>query len=415
MFRRFAGGLLAMVLVLVLGLSKVSAQTNPAPPPAPPRDLPPVASTPPAATMPPAASAPPSPPWVFPAEPAMLEYVLGPGTESCRDEEHFRLELAIVRDARRDKEFLPFDLYDDERVLVRITLSTTPAGKFQGVVEHVPPAGQVAAPEVVKVNSECKDLVRDLAFAAAAYLPFLERPKCTQLADAPCPAPVPSPVAPASATAAAPPVQVEPRAQGAACDPDKDGDEANDEACERLLARLRTKYGRPVEFWLLGGGLMTLVYTSDPGAGVVIGGAVQGKRWSVGLEAQVTLPAPVRVAPSRDADISSFVGLVVPCVRLGETVRFVGCGVVGGGAILSYDAENPVQSLSDWTVRLGPRAGVEVPLGDRFAFFASGEVSFAPVLQVLNYRPPLTSWVQSPASVFLSVGFSVRLGDRAER
>lgn len=398
MFRCFAGGLVAMVLVLVLGSPTVRAQTSPAP----------------VATMPAPTPAAAPPPWLFPADPAMLEYVLEPGTESCRDAEHFRLELAIVRDARRDKEFWPFDLYDDERVLVRVTLSKTPAGKFQGVIEHLPPAGQVAAPEVVKVNSECKDLVRDLAFAAAAYLPFLERPKCTQPADAPCPAPAPSPIAPVSAPAAAPPVQLEPRAQGAGCDPDKDGDEANDDACERLLARLRTKYGRPVEFWLLGGGLMTLAYTSDPGPGVMIGGALQGKRWSVGLEAQATLPAPVRVGPGLDSDVSTFVGLAVPCVRLGETVRFVGCGVVGAGAYLSYDAEDPVQAITQWTVRIGPRAGVEVPLGEGFAFFAAGEVSFAPIFANLSYTPGPT-WVQSAASVFLSVGFSVRLGDRAER
>ena len=83
MLGRLVGGLAGMVLalVLVLGMSPVWAQSE-----APSQ----------------AVDLPPSPPWMFPAEPAMLEYVLKPGTESCRDEEHFRLELAIHRDHRRE-------------------------------------------------------------------------------------------------------------------------------------------------------------------------------------------------------------------------------------------------------------------------------------------------------------------------
>jgi hypothetical protein len=346
----------------------------------------------------------------------MLEYVRKPGAESCRDEEHFRLELAIQRDGRRDDEFLPYDLYDDTSVLVRITLERTPDRKFRGTIEHLPPPGQAAAPNVVEVNSECRDLLRDLAFSATIYLPYLERPACVTVTEAPA-APAP-PRSPVPAAVVQPPAEATPPRQAAEeprCDPDKDGDPANDRRCEDLLAKLAPKYGPRVEFSLLGGGLMTLVYTSDPGPGVVIGASVGGKHWLVALEAQATLPAPVRVAPGLDADVSTFVGLVVPCVRLGETVRFLGCGVVGGGAWLSYDSQNPVKAIAAETIRIGPRVGLEVPFGDRFAFFAAAEVAFAPARRGLRYGPPVVTWEQSVASVFLSAGFSVRLAGEAER
>ena len=348
----------------------------------------------------------------------MLEYVLRPGTESCHDEEHFLLELAIHRDARRDGEFLPFDLYDDERVLVRVTVEKTAAGKFRGVVEHFPPPGQAKAPPVERVNSECRDLLRDVAFVASAYLPFLQRPACAPL-EVPAPAPVSAaqlPPGPVLAAVVAPSQAERPSSVERDCDPAKEGDAANDAACERLLARLRTKYGRRVEFWLLGGGLMTLAYTSGPGGGFAIGGAVQGKHWSVGLEAQVTLPAFATTgAPGEDFDVSSFVGLVVPCARFGETVRFLGCGVLGGGAMLTWDAQ-ATDYRETWspTVRLGPRLGLEVPLGQRFAILAYGEVSFAPIQKRITYTgagQPDRRWTQSPASVFLGAMFSVKLGD----
>lgn len=390
MLQRLAGGL--TWTVLLLSASTAWSQATPAvPQPAPS----------------------PSPPWMFPAEPPMLEYVLGPGTEACRDEEDFLLELAIVRDARRDAEFLPFDLYDDERALVRITLSKTPAGKFEGLIEHVPPEGRPAADPVVKVNSECRDLVRDLAFAAAVYVPFLERAQCADPAEPP---PAPKPPAP-PAPPPDPPPKALPLPAPLRCDPDREGDAENDAACKRLLAKLDTKYGRDVDFSLLGGGLMTLAYTSDPGPGFLLGATVQGEHWSVGLEVQTTLPAPVRVTSIYDADVSTFVGLVVPCVRLGKTVTFVGCGVVGAGVFFSYDSQAPaaVQGIPQPAVRIGPRAGLEIPLDKRFAFFAFGEVSFTPIIQVLEFSPPPSSWEASLASVFLSAGFSVRLGDQAER
>lgn len=330
----------------------------------------------------------------------MLKYVRAPGAELCPGEEEFRLEVAVVRDARRDLEFLPFDVHHDGTVLVRVTLGRTAGGKFRGTIEHIPPAGQPKAPSEEKVNSECEDLVRDLAFPASFFLPFLRR---VALDPSPCPACPPAPPPPAPAR----PLVLRP-----ACDPDRKGDQENDAACMELLVRLQSIYVPPVDptFWLTTGGLMTLVYTSDPGPGFSLGGDLRYERWSIALEAQVTLPAPVRVSALTDADVSTFVGLLVPCVRLGETVRFVGCGVIGAGAYLSYDTQHPIQAIIGETFRLGPRAGLEVPLGNRFTVFASGEVAFAPLLHQLDYLPDGGVWTQSPASVFLSAGVSFRLG-----
>jgi hypothetical protein len=348
----------------------------------------------------------------YPDKPAMLEYVVRRGAETCPSIADFLVEVAIARDGRREQEFLPHDPADRDHALVRLTLERLAGGKLQGTLEHRPALGQPQRAPVVMVNSECEDLLEDLAFPASFYLPRIVRPTCEPPANGPT-SPAPGPTAPR--TLPAPPTPSPPAAPG--CDPDAEGDAANDERCERLLGRLEKKYGRPVEFWLLGGGLMTLAYTSDPGPGVLIGATVQGRRWSVGIEAQATLPAPVRVSPMYDADVSTFVGLIVPCVRLGEAVRFVGCGVVGGGLYLSHDSEapEPQVSLLAPTIRIGPRAGVEVPVGGRFTFFAWGEVSFAPIYQVLNYEPPPVSWSQSAASVFLSAGFSVRLGGQTEK
>lgn len=341
----------------------------------------------------------------FPEEPARLEYVRLPGAEGCPPEAAFHLEVEIVRHGA--KGFLPADVYDDETDLVRVIVERW-GGKYRGTIVHVPGGGRPAKAPQVRVNSECTDLVRDLASPASFFLPLEAEEGCGE-----CPE-----CAAAPGGAAAPAVAVGKEArEERRCDPDGTGPE-NDALCLALQAKLNRRYGRPVEpsVWLSAGGLLTLLYTSDPGPGFWLGGRVQGKHWSVGLEAQVTLPAPVRAGTSpngqpRDFDVSTFVGLVVPCARLGETVVFVGCGVLGAGGYLTHDSQAPTDKGDFFeTVRIGPRAGLEVPLGTRLSFFAYGEVSFAPILYVANYNG-VERWVQSAASLFLSTGLSVRLTD----
>lgn len=396
MLRRVVGGLagLSVVLGSLQGLTAgLAGASGPVP-----------GNAPPAGT----------PPQVYPDKPAMLEYAVAPGAEACPSEEDFRVEVAILRGGRRDQDFRPVDVYDEESALVRVTLERLTTGKFRGTIEHVPAPGKPARPPEVMVNSECEDLVRDLAFPATLMLPLLAPPAPPAPATSPPCAPsgseappsLPPPPAPAPPTANELP-SVEP-----VCDPRRRGDPVNDRACLALLSALQSVYGPPVDptVWLLGGGLMTLFYTSDPGAGLVLGVDVRSRRWSVAAEVQATLPAPVRAGPGLDADVSTFVGLIVPCVRFGETVRFVGCGVVGAGAYLSYDSQNATRWTDSYTIRIGPRAGVEVPLDNRFAFFASGEVSFSPTPIRLRYGDA-GAWDTPVVSLFLSAGVSVRLGN----
>lgn len=341
----------------------------------------------------------------FPDKPARLVYERLPSAAACPDEEAFRVYLEFVRHGR-DNEFLPPDPTDKSTPVVRITLSRV-GGKYRGVLKHEPPPGTPAQPPEEKVNSECEDLVRDLAFPAAFFLPWSEDEHHKHENEEP----PPRPACPACPTCPAPqpPVFV--------CDPRRKGDPANDKACKSLLSELKIVYGDRVDpqFWLSAGGLLTLAYTSDPGGGFSLGADVRAKHWSVGLEAQVTLPAFVRLGEQAGVplgfDISTFVGMVVPCARFGETVQFVGCGAIGAGGMLTYDSlsvKDP--SRLDLTIRLGPRAGVEVPFADRFAFYTYGEVSFAPLIRSGGFVTG-ERWVQSAASVFLGAGFSVRLSE----
>ena len=344
----------------------------------------------------------------FPAEPAILEYERVAGAEECPGEDYFR-DLIDLQRHTREKEFLRPDPYDDTSVVVRVTLERA-GGKFRGTITHLPPAGTKAEDPKVYVNSECVDLLRDLAFPASFFLPFVPfRPPAASCPAAPEPPPAPRPAC------SAPPPAPRP-----ACDPGHRGDPDNDRACLALLAVLSSSYGPRMDpsFWLGGGPLMTLLFTSDPGPGFFLTGILQGRHWSVGVEAQVTLPAPVRVDTATgpaDFDWSSFVGLVVPCGRVGERVRFVGCAVLGAGALIGYDSQAPtLKTTSNETFRLGPRAGVEVLLGDpkrpRVSLFAMGDLAFAPLQLGIRYNGEPV-YLQNVASLFLSVGASFRLTD----
>lgn len=343
----------------------------------------------------------------FPDEPAILEYEKRPGAEECPGEEYFR-DLVELQRRTRDKEFLRPDPYDDASVVVRVTLERAD-GKFRGTITHLPPAGAEAEEPKVYVNSECVDLLRDLAFPASFFLPFVPFP--------PPPASGPAaPQLPPVRCPACPPPAPPPRA----CDPQRKGDPDNDRACLALLATLGSIYGPRMDpsFWLGGGPLMTLLFTSDPGPGFFLTGILQGRHWSVGVEAQVTLPAPIRVdtpGGGADFDRSSFVGLLVPCGRVGEQVRFVGCAVLGAGAVISYDSQAPTLKTGvSEAFRLGPRAGVEVLLGDpkrpRVSLFAMGDLGFAPITADIAYNG-VPVYKQNVASLFLSVGASFRLTD----
>jgi hypothetical protein len=351
----------------------------------------------------------------FPKEAARLEYERRPAAASCPDEAAFRQEVAILRHARDD--FLPADPYDEQTVVVRITLDRA-GGRYRGTLTHVPPAGTPAEAPKVAVNSECEDLLRDLAFLATFFLPFLKTPQATVGPVCPvCPAcaapaePVPVPARSPSPAPAEPSPFDPPR-----CDPEKIGDGANDQACKEMLARLKAKYGPPVEpaFWLSTGGLLTLAYTSEPGPGFSLGADARGRYWSVGVEAQVTFPAQATTGfADEDFDASTFVGMLVPCARWNsEKVHLFGCGALGAGGYLTYDSQAPGRpDRIGPTIRIGPRLGLELPFGDRFAAYLFGEVSFAPIFKRVTYYETGRQWVQNPASVFLGAGFSVKLAD----
>jgi hypothetical protein len=358
----------------------------------------------------PAARSAPVPPRQAPR----LEYTRGPA--KCPSEESFRGEVAAKLDGISDH----FDA--SGAAVVRVWFEKV-GDDYRGTLEFTNAAGKKELP-VSATDESCKVVARALGSSAATYIPaeLWQRPAIPM---APPPAP-PSQAAPAcdpcaaSATDQLTRMRRELDEQGARID--EQGEQIAD-LRKRLDGERKKTKDMDLTGALSAGALITANLTSNVGPGVWIGGEARSGPLSLGLEARVVLPAPVRVdsapayAGTVDFDLSQVVGLLTPC---GRYLYFFGCAVAGAGVQIAYDSD-PRGPFTNFfpLVQLGGRVGIEVPLGQTaFAVRGWGEVLYSTPPTRVGYRPDEDHVyrVERPSvSAFFGLGFVVKLGGKGAR
>jgi hypothetical protein len=174
-------------------------------------------------------------------------------------------------------------------------------------------------------------------------------------------------------------------------------------------------YCLAVDIYSLGfsaGALMTVGFTANVGPGAYIGAEFRPvKMFSIDLEVRGIFPSYVvaskpidptqKASPPVKPDVSSVVAMLVPCFRYSW---FLGCAVgYAGNTIFNTPLTTPL-GLS---YGLGPRLGVEIPIGERFAVRAWGDALFdlgQPRFLITNVN---LSWKQDLVSGFFGAGVVV--------
>jgi hypothetical protein len=331
------------------------------------------ASPPPAAAQRPMMDAPRGP---------RLEYTRGPS--ACLSPIDFATELRVLMRA---------PLRTDAPDMVKVWCSRGPLG-FTCRVQHVDASGKGG--KVQRIDGwDCWRVGRETALAVAEIAGFNPEPK------PPSPPPEPCPTCPAAAPCRCPPERVCP-----------------------LPPKPRKHWYHMSDLSLYAMALLTGGLWADPGAGVAAGIEVRGDMgedpgenpWvpvaSIALEMRLAIPGRVDARepldPSKPTMPESYnvgqfsIGLV-PCARW---KYFFGCGVIQPGF---YWAEAPGYfDTGQPSLAFGPRAGVRVPLNDRFALFGFGEALFAP-LRLGFASPPEENvfWLPSVAQGYGAVGVEV--------
>jgi hypothetical protein len=315
--------------------------------------------------------------------PFKLVYAPAPSiAKDCPSEEAFRW---MVMQLTRGED--PFQ--DSAAETIRVSLERhAPQYRASTVVEH---ADGTRTPPEEEDRPTCRDAARGAS--ETAYLivkPFGVPPQTEPAAppDPAPPAPAPSPPPAPAASGPAPPLT-------RPVDPPPSPTNNMD-----------------VTIALSASALITAGYTANVGPAFQIGGQVRGSRFSLGLELRGVLPGVVyareradpksQVNPTPVAfDLSQLSALLVPCVRF--ATYFSGCGVVQGGLVITQDQITAVYPQFS----IGPRFGVEVPLGERLALFGFGEALFAPHDVFQGYREANVVWHQSIVSGFFGAGLSI--------
>jgi hypothetical protein len=345
---------------------------------------------------PPAKPAPPNDPRRGPR----LEYTQGPA--ACLTEQGFRDEVAIILDGvdhldqtSADKLSVKF-----ERLKVEY---------YRGTLVYTDAAGK-SRPPTIKMYNNCEILGRWVAGTASGFVP--EAPK-------PPPEPTPLPQLPAcEVRPACGDSRLPPSAAWAPLPAAPPGFQKF-EVVARPPTFLEWLRKMDVTIALSTVALVGVGVTESVAPGFGLAADIRGKMFSLALEVRGTVPgtvyARVPIDPSKHyseakIDVSEWTGLLVPCVRYSY---FVGCAVVQGGVL---SGTNPYTDLPLGMLSLGPRAGFEVPLGERFAVFGFGELLARVIQPVFDFvigaegtSPPNTRWVSSPVTGFFAAGLLVKL------
>lgn len=268
---------------------------------------------------------------------ARLTYVRGKGAEKCPDEAMLRKEVA----AR-----LGFDVFFPwARRTVVAEITKGPRG-FRARLQILSEDGVVLGVRAIDATSEsCSDIAHALALAMSIAVDDFG------LDDVPPPAPTEpppqTPERPAPATAPeAPPSETSPRLPPPP-------------PAEPPL-RLSASLGTQVSFEVA------------PAASVGFLGAFDvrlARRLSIGIEARGDLPAE-----GEGVETYVIAGSVIPCLHYPSPL-FV-CAMVTAGDFHETGVGSRPVAMDALYLALGPRVGVEVPLGRRFFVLAHADAAF---------------------------------------
>jgi hypothetical protein len=192
--------------------------------------------------------------------------------------------------------------------------------------------------------------------------------------------------------------------------------------CNALAAVLRKM---DPTFGVLVGGALSLGFTADVGPGLFLGGEAHWRRkeeWGfhLGLESRFFFPTKGGINTSGEVlDVTLLDFALVPCARykwvLGCALLDAGVTFASGEALAGPEVEDrglrPLFMLG-----MGPRLGVEIPLGDHVGIRAFADLRFSPLPPTGYYTrivgAPLPegyrTWEHPPVSGFLGVGVSFR-------
>lgn len=292
-----------------------------------------------------------------------LEYRRGRNTASCPGEAALRERSADAFDFRDP--FVPSGATATARMRIEVTREPK---VYRAVITILDAAGETAAVSREQ-HVDCDALVWVLAHRIA--LAVLRRPApASPPRSAPPPDPVPPPAVPAPP---APPPPAAPAPPPRPCDDRCLADLVRRMSAERVrLPELSGSVGA--------GGLVTLGFAAEPGMGFFVRSGFQRRSFSLWAEARGALPATAMTyAPGVQSTISTISALVSPCMRRSI---FLGCLFVEA-AVLLYGLPR-----SNTIVRagfdLGPRVGVDLPIGHGFHIEAFADVSVRPYLPTFS-------------------------------
>lgn len=331
-----------------------------------------------------------------------LEFVGVPG---CVDETDFRNAVATIFDG--------VDPFDPESPRVLRVTFTKGAGGVRVTLVYTPADGKAWPPEPIS-GAPCFAIVQ--AAARTASWRAGDPPKTPPPAPPPPPPPEPTP----------PPAPSKP--------PPDPVPSHGSRVAPVNFAELRSPPPPPpppmdLTITLSTAVLMTAGFTANVGPALQLGAGLRHDWFSLDLELRGVFPG---IAWARDPipledrlpghesdplvpqyfDLSQLSAQLVPCVRF--ATYFAGCGVVGAYTLITQDATT-TSFFPGWTI--GPRFGVEVPLGERFAVFGFAEALFAPYGALQGYRDPSAPekndapnvrWERSIVSGFFGAGVSVK-------
>jgi hypothetical protein len=266
-----------------------------------------------------------------------LDYVRGPGTETCQDERGLRSAIAgrLGYDPAQ-----PAPLATALLPTLRVSV-TRQDGGFVARAEKRAASGRVEWTRPALVDADCRHLIGVLGLSIAITLD----PGASGMASAASAEPArveplpPSPIAPAVDRVSPPPPA----------------------PSQRPAIRIGVRAG-------VAGGA-----GPSPAATLAADIGVRGSAWSVSLEGRADLPATAGVDTGAKLRTSVLAASLVPC---GHWRWLVGCGIVSLG-VLRAESVNLAQGKEDSGLyaAAGLRAGLEwpIPYLPRLALRLSGE------------------------------------------
>ncbi|WP_437680518.1 hypothetical protein [Sorangium sp. So ce131] len=271
-------------------------------------------------------------PWragAAPPKAAMqLDYQRAPGAERCPREDLLREEMA------RQLGYDP--VHPEAAMQAKALVFRGPGTELHATMDVYDAAGLLTwSRHLVAYNDDCRELVLNMALALrVAVDPRLRaQPEPAHAAPTPLPSPAPEAEAPAAAPA---------RAAGPG-----------------MLLGLGV------------GAAIGVLPAVSPG--LSLSGAIRYPSFSLGLEGSVHAPVELRIDRLEVAMLWFATASAAPCIH---DENLFGCALVSLGALARMDDKRTLSSPNPqiW-LAVGPRAGVELPLSERFAVQFHGDIA----------------------------------------